>query len=165
MPKHIIYHQEQIHFMSERVHYEDNLFYLLTEITRLQNGLKLSIDSEFFAHRIMEDIYFIDDILTRHYHLMGENPYLIRRKDFLFTIQKLKKRLTELLEAALEKPEFFDQPDRDRFPDLNRKIASHLQDIQEIRAEIRESMENPREDNSSLSADEYQLLMEPPEDE
>lgn len=151
--------------MSEKVHYEDNLFYLLTDIARLKNGLKLSIDKDFFAHKFLEDLFFIDKTLSRHYELLQNNPYLIRRKDYLFSIQKLKKRLTDLQEEVLDKTSFFDQEDRDRFPDLKRLMAKHLQDIQDIKKEIRSNMENPREDNSSLSTNEYSLLMESSEDE
>lgn len=150
--------------MSEKVHYEDNLFYLLTDIARLKNGLKLSIDRDFFAHKFLDDLFFIDNTLSRHYALLQNNPYLIRRKDYLFSIQKLKKRLTDLQDQVLEKTTFFDMEDRDRFPDLKRRMAKHLQDIQEIKKEIRSNMDNPREDNSSLSTNEYSLLMESPKD-
>ena len=50
MPKHKAETQEFCD-MSEKVHYEDNLFYLLTDITRLKNGLKLSIDKDFFFRK------------------------------------------------------------------------------------------------------------------
>ena len=130
--------------MSEKVHYEDNLFYLLTDINRLKNGLKLSIDKDFFADKFMEDLFFVDEVLSRHYELLKKNPYLIRRKDFLFSIQKLKKRLTDLQEEVLERSSFFSPEDNERFPDLKRRMARHLQDIQDIRNEIRSNMENPR---------------------
>ena len=146
--------------MSEKVHYEDNLFYLLTDITRLRNGLKLSIDKDFFASKFMTDLLFVDDMLTRHYDLLKNNTFLIRRKDYLFSIQKLKKKLTELEEEVLERNTFFSEQDQDRFPDLKRRMARHLQDIQSIRKEIRSNMADPREDHSSLSSNEYSLLMD-----
>ncbi len=147
--------------MSEKVHYEDNLFYLLTDITRLKNGLKLSIDKDFFSAKLLEDLFFIDTLLSRHYKLLKENPYLIRRKDYLFSVQKLKKKLTELQEAVLEKPSFFTEEEKEKFPDIKRSMARHLQDIQEIRKEIRNNLDNPKEDNSSLSTSEYSLLLNP----
>ena len=76
-------------------------------------------------------------------------------------MQKLKKKLTELQEAVLEKPAFFTEEEKEKFPDIKRSMARHLQDIQEIRKEIRNNMDNPKEDNSSLSSSEYSLLMNP----
>lgn len=150
--------------MSEKVHYEDNLFYLHTEITNIQNGLKLSIDSEFFASRIVQQIFAVDAVLNRHYTLLRENPYLIRRNDFLFSIQKLKTKLAALIEFAEEKKGFFSEKDSERFPELKRKMASHLEDVQSIRREISENLRNSTEDNSSLSSSEYELLMQQGED-
>ena len=150
--------------MSEKVHYEDNLFYLHTEITNIQNGLKLSIDSEFFASRIVQQIFAVDAVLNRHYALLRENPYLIRRNDFLFSIQKLKTKLAALIEFAEEKKGFFSEKDSERFPELKRKMASHLEDVQSIRREISENLRNSTEDNSSLSSSEYELLMQQGED-
>lgn len=150
--------------MSEKVHYEDNLFYLHTEITNIQNGLKLSIDSEFFASRIVQQIFAVDAILMKHYALLKENPYLIRRNDFLFSIQKLKTKLAALIEFAEEKKGFFSDKDREKFPELKRKMASHLEDVQSIRREISENLQNSTEDNSSLSSSEYELLMQQGED-
>jgi hypothetical protein len=150
--------------MSEKVHYEDNLFYLHTEITNIQNGLKLSIDSEFFASRIVQQIFAVDAILNKHYALLRENPYLIRRNDFLFSIQKLKTKLAVLIEFAEEKKGFFSDKDKEKFPELKRKMASHLEDVQSIRREISENLQNSTEDNSSLSSNEYELLMQQGED-
>ncbi len=151
--------------MSEKVHYEDNLFYLHTEITNIQNGLKLSIDSEFFASRMIDRIFDIDDVLTRHYELLNENPYLIRRNDFLFTIQKLKTKFSKLIETAEEKRSFFQSRDLERFPELKRKMAAHLEDVQIIRREITEKLSSSSEDSSSLSSNEYELLMHSDDDQ
>ncbi|QEN07636.1 hypothetical protein EXM22_06400 [Oceanispirochaeta crateris] len=150
--------------MSEKVHYEDNLFYLHTEISNIQNGLKLSIDSEFFASRIINQIFAIDAILNRHYLLLKENPYLIRRNDFLFSIQKLKTKLSKLIETVEEKKSFFSEKDTERFPELKRKMAAHLMDVQKIRKEISEKLESSSEDSSSLSSSEYELLMQSSEE-
>ena len=150
--------------MSEKVHYEDNLFYLHTEITNIQNGLKLSIDREFFASRMLDRIFAIDDVLSRHYELLKENPYLIRRNDFLFSIQKLKTKFSKLIETAEEKKTFFSDQDMERFPELKRKMALHLEDVQKIRREITEKLASTSEDTSSLSTNEYELLMQSDED-
>ncbi len=146
--------------MSEKVHYEDNLFYLQTEIDTLLNGLKLSIDSEFYASRIIQQIFAIDAVLDKHYKLLRENPYLIRRNDFLFSIQKIKTKLAVLIERAEEKKGFFSEKDKERFPELKRRMASHLEDVQIIRKEISLSINSASEDNSSLSSSDYELLMQ-----
>jgi len=150
--------------MSEKVHYEDNLFYLHTEIMNIQNGLKLTIDREFFASRMLDRIFAIDDVLSRHYELLNENPYLIRRNDFLFSIQKLKTKFSKLIETAEEKKTFFSEQDMERFPELKRKMAVHLEDVQKIRREITEKLASTSEDTSSLSTNEYELLMQSDED-
>lgn len=160
LPKHIIHNTESERTVSEKVHYEDNLFYLHTQITNIQNGLKLSIDNEFFASRIVQQIFAIDAVLNKHYALLKENPYLIRRNDFLFSIQKLKTKLAILIEFAEEKKGFFSDKDKEKFPELKRKMASHLEDVQSIRREISENLQNSTEDNSSLSSSEYELLMQ-----
>ena len=150
--------------MSEKIHYEDNLFYLHMEITTMQNGLKLSIDNEYFASSIIKRIFTVDEVLTRHYELLKENPYLIRRNDFLYSIQKLKTKLSALIEAAQDKKNFFSQEDSSRFPELKRKMAAHLEDVRQIRREISETIDSGMEDSASLSSSEYEILMSQGED-
>lgn len=146
--------------MSEKVHYEDNLFYLHMEITTMQNGLKLSIDSEYFASEMVKRIFAVDQVLSRHYELLKENPYLIRRNDFLYSIQKLKTKLSALIEAAEDKKNFFSEEDSGRFPELKRKMAAHLEDVRQIRREISEKLDNGMDDSASLSSSEYEILMD-----
>ena len=150
--------------MSEKVHYEDNLFYLHMEITTMLNGLKLSIDSEYFASALVDRIFTVDAVLSRHYELLKENPYLIRRNDFLYSIQKLKTKLSALIEAAEEKKNFFSRDDRSRFPELKRKMAAHLEDVRQIRREISEKLDSSIDESASLSSNEYEILMGREED-
>ncbi len=150
--------------MSEKVHYEDNLFYLHMEITTMQNGLKLSIDNEYFASAMVDRIFTVDNVLSRHYELLKENPYLIRRNDFLYSIQKLKTKLSALIEAAEEKKNFFSEEDSSRFPELKRKMAAHLEDVRLIRREISEKLDSSVDGSASLSSSEYEILMDQGED-
>ncbi len=144
--------------MSEKIHYEDNLFFLHMEIKTLLNGLKLSIDKEYFASSIMHRIYETDRLLNLHYKLLKDNPFLIRRNEFLHTLQKLKVQFSHLIEEAAEKKEFFPDGEQKNFPDLKRKMAAHLEDIQDIRKDIHDNLEDDPE--TSLSSREYSLLMQ-----
>ena len=66
---------------------------------------------------MVKQIFTIDAVLNRHYTLLKENPYLIRRNDFLFSIQKLKTKLAALIELAEEKKGLFF---RRRLPEVPR---------------------------------------------
>ncbi len=143
--------------MNEKVHYEDNLFFLHTEIVCLQNGMKLSIDNNFFASRIVDHIFSIDRILNQHYELLQENRCLIRRNDYLHSIKRIKSRLAELIEQVADKEGFFSVKDREKFPELKRKMATHLEHVQTIRRTISEALAE-KENSPTFSLKEYELL-------
>jgi len=77
--------------MKQKIHYENDIFYLKSYIRILSDALKLNIDSFIFAEKTIEDINFIESIIQKLYASLEENPHLLRRTDHLLSILEVKK--------------------------------------------------------------------------
>ncbi|MFP4384391.1 MAG: hypothetical protein ACLFST_07580 [Spirochaetia bacterium] len=84
--------------MAVQINYEDNIFYLTTQIRNLKNGIKLDIDPDFFKDKFVEDILFIDSGLRKIYQSLTRNVYLIHRNDYLRSLQRAKKAFVVFME-------------------------------------------------------------------
>ncbi|MCK5736711.1 MAG: hypothetical protein KAH21_09540, partial [Spirochaetaceae bacterium] len=87
--------------MAEKIHYDDNIFFMTALIRTLDDAVKLSVDAEYFADKILEDTLFIDNSIQKLYGSLKENSHLIRRDSYLHSIMKLKKSYGRLLENLL----------------------------------------------------------------
>ena len=83
--------------LNAKIHYQDNLYYLHTLMKSLESGMKLSIDAEYFAEKIVEDLLFIDTSLMRMFTALKDNPVLVRRIAYLRALRRTVNASVTLL--------------------------------------------------------------------
>jgi len=149
--------------MKAKIHYEEDLFYLTLQMKGLREGLKLTIDADYFQDKFLADLRFVDGTLDKILSTLKENPNLIRRAEYLYNLVKVEAAFLELLAEVLSGTGEIQEalvPYRNEF--IRRK-ESHDADIHEIRTLLRlVSQEEERGD--VITADELSLLTRLDED-
>jgi hypothetical protein len=143
--------------MATKVNYDDNLFYLLSLTRVLSNGLKLELDSDYFADRLLEDILFIDRTLQQIYEALSVNAYLINRKGHLRELMRVKRAFADLLDEIVNGKGRFSH-DLDQFVSkLSSARAQHLSDISDIQDTV-DPAQAPERSADVVSEDEFRFL-------
>jgi len=148
--------------MAEKIHYDDNIFFMTALIRTLDDAVNLSVDAEYFAEKVLEDTLFIDTSIQKLYGALKENTHLIRRDTYLHSIMKLKKAYGRLLENFLSTSGNFAASFESIRPKIRRIAAVHLNDVNEIRKGI-EDIHDSNHDSDTISFDELNFLMSPME--
>jgi len=149
--------------MPEKIHYEDNIYFLTALIRTLDDAVNLNVDAEYFADKVLEDTLFIDTAIGRIYGSLKDNVHLIRRNAYLHSVMKLKRAFGRLLDDLLAAEGDFAAPFESMRPKLRRIAAGHLNDAKTIRSELRDVRE-VKLDSDMISYDELNFLMSPIED-
>jgi disulfide oxidoreductase YuzD len=143
--------------MKAKIHYEEDLFYLSLQMKGLREGLRLTVDADYFQDKFLADLRFVDTTLDKVLATLKENPNLIRRAEYLYNLVKVEGAYLELLSDVLEGTGDLREalaPYRNEFL---RQRESHDADVHEIRTLLRlVSQEDERED--VITADELSLL-------
>ena len=149
--------------MPEKIHYDDNIYFLTALIRALNDAVRLNVDAEYFADKILEDTLFIDSSIQKIHGSLKENPHLIRRNAYLHSVMKLKRAYGKLLEDLLATEGDFAAPFESMRPKLRRIAAAHFDDVKSIRTDLR-GAEGVRGDSDMISLDELNFLMTPIDD-
>jgi hypothetical protein len=152
--------------MTEKIHYEDNIFFLNSMVKTLKNGLSLDVDPEYFIDKVIEDVFFIDSTLARVFASLKENPYLIKRTDHLRSLLRVKKVFIDFLEEIFEGKLAFAVNLEPFFPKFRAARNEHIKDAAEIHALIDNPPPIEPSDDDIISAAEFQFLLkedEPPD--
>ncbi|MDF1567420.1 MAG: hypothetical protein RQ801_12260 [Spirochaetaceae bacterium] len=149
--------------MPEKIHYDDNIFFMTALVRTLNDAVKLNVDAEYFADKVLEDTLFLDSSIQKIYGSIKENTHLIRRNPYLHSIMKLKKAYGRLLDDLLAIDGPFSAPFETMRPKLRRIAASHLSDVKEIREGLKDVQE-VKIDSDMISYDELHFLMSPMEE-
>jgi len=149
--------------MKAKIHYEEDLFYLTLMMKGLREGLRLTVDAEFFQDKFLADLRFVDSTLDRILSTLKENPNLIRRAEYLYHLVKVESAFLELISDVLTGANDVAEalaPYRNEFL---RRQESHDADIHEIRTLLR--LVSPGEEREDvITPDELTLLTRPDED-
>lgn len=146
--------------MKQKIHYENDIFYLKSYIRILSDALKLNIDSFIFAEKTMEDINFIESIIHKLYTSLEENPHLIRRTDHLLSIQEVKKYFISYLETLTRNGNPYSTDLKQAFPKLRRSVVNHTRDLSSIQSQL-QTTEPASIDNGHISENEMSFLLTP----
>jgi len=143
--------------MKAKIHYEEDLFYLTLQMKGLREGLRLTIDADYFQDKFLADLRFVDETLDKVLATLKENPNLIRRAEYLYNLVKVQGAYLELIADLLVGTGDIREalaPYRNEFL---RRQESHDADVHEIRTLLRlVSQEDERED--VITPDELSLL-------
>ena len=149
--------------MPEKIHYDDNIYFLSALIRALNDAVKLNVDAVYFADKILEDSLFIDSSIQKIYGSLKENSHLIRRNSYLHSIMKLKRSYVGLLEDLLATEGAFAAPFESMRPKIRRIAANHMDDVKTIRNGLSQVSE-PRTEGDLITHDELHFLMSPMDD-
>jgi hypothetical protein len=149
--------------MHEKIHYEDNIYFLTALIRALNDAVHLNVDADYFADKVLEDTLFIDTSIQRIHSSLRENNHLIRRNAYLHSVMKLKRAYGRLLEELLAIDGDFAAPFESMRPKLRRIAAAHFDDVKSIRSELR-GADDVKLDSDMISLDELSFLMTPIDD-
>lgn len=146
--------------MKQKIHYENDIFYLKSYIRILSDALKLNIDSFIFAEKTIEDINFIESIIQKLYLSLEENPHLIRRTDHLLSILEVKKYFISYLENLTRNGNPYSNDLKQAFPKLRRAVANHTRDLSAIQGQLKTN-ESAAKSTEHISENEMSFLLTP----
>jgi hypothetical protein len=146
--------------MPDKIHYEDNIFFMTALIRTLNDAVKLNVDADYFADKVLEDTLFIDTSIQKIYGSLKENNHLIRRNSYLHSTMNVKKAYARLLEDLLSTDGAFAAPFETMRPKLRRIAAGHLNDVKEIKDGL-DDVQDIKNDGDTISYDELHFLMSP----
>lgn len=89
--------------MSQRIHVQDDLFFITLMVKTLRDGFSLEIDSEIFLEKTIDDIVFIDKALLKLHEFLDQNTHLIERKEYLRSLLQIDKQFGDLLSGVLNR--------------------------------------------------------------
>lgn len=151
--------------MTKRINYEDNIFFLKLILKQITSAFKLSIDTELFRDKVVEDLFFLDRTINGIFSSLKMNSLIIDRLDHLKDLQKLNKDFVQLLEDTLNIHSPFAHYLSDLFEDLQNIKENHQQDIVEIKEIITGSRFSSVEEDQMVSAEEFKILLSQEEGE
>ncbi|AFG38050.1 hypothetical protein [Spirochaeta africana] len=146
--------------MGYKINYEDNIFFLNSQIKTLQRGMNLEIDPEFFRDKIVEDLLFLDQSLRQLFSSLRGSRFLIARPQHLRDLQRTISLFIDLLDHILDDKLAFAQQLRSAATRLKACRLEQHKNRDDIQAMISDSPpEDEQED--TVSQDEFRFLLTP----
>ncbi len=149
--------------MQNRIHYEDDLFYLTLMIKNLREGFRLPLDSEFFQEKALSDLRFLQTTLHHFFDILKENTLLIRRAEYLHSLVKVEGDFIRLLKELLQNQLVFSENLAAFTPELNDYQTLHLSMEAEIRSILKVLSLEEESKHDVITPTELDLLMRPEE--
>ena len=144
-----------------KVHYEDNLFFLMTLVKALKTGLTQDLDAEYFIDKIIEDIFFIDSTLTKTFHSLKTSNSSHQKERIPSGTSSNEKSLYRIPRRTCDGKLAFSPNLEPFFPKLSATLNEHIKD----NAEIHLLLDDPDFFGEAIEEDlisqaEYQFLLE-----
>ena len=150
--------------MGQKIHFDENIFFLSDSIRLLERNIPLLLDSEIMGEKLVSDILHISKGLTRMASLLQENTHLLNRSTHIRFLIKSTRTFLTLLSSIQGKV----------FP-VSEALLAHIQNLpglvsrlELMLAELEQILQTADipEDSDQISAEEFHyLLMESPNDE
>lgn len=83
--------------MSQKIHYQDDLFILSVLVKALDATLSVEADSEFFHSRIIEDVSFLDKGIRTFHEMLSQNSHLLERIEYLKLLDRTANAFIDCL--------------------------------------------------------------------
>lgn len=148
--------------MAEKIHYDDNIFFIRSLVRTLHDAIRLNVDSEYFADKILEDILFINASIQKVYSSLKNNSLLIRRNVYYHSIMKLKEAYVQFLNELNSAGGVLSNSFVHMHSKFEMIIESNLKDLKEIKSFISGADVEKVEDDT-ISQSELHYLMSPME--
>ena len=149
--------------MLQKINYEDDAFYLLLMAKRLHDGLKLDIDPEHFLDKIIDDIFFIDEVIGELYNSLRQSS-LIHKPQYMRCIQRVKKILVDLIDDIIMRRVPMANYTDEFKENLTNIVEIHRRDVLEIRSFLSNFADETAENEQIVSDKELRFLFTNSED-
>jgi hypothetical protein len=150
--------------MAERVHYNDDLFFISSQIKCLGHGLSLEIDADHFLDKVIEDIFFIDGALGKIYASLKSQGLLIHRHEYLKNLLRAERSFVVFLTAILGGDFPFTAHLETFFGKIKTSRSRHGQSIAEIENLLQGETTDSDDGENLISDQEYRILLTEPEE-
>lgn len=149
--------------MPEKIHYDDNIFFIRSLIRTLHDAIRLNVDIEYFDDKILEDILFINASIQKIYDSLKKNSLLIHRNVYYHSIMKLKEAYVHFLDELHSTNGCF----KNSFEHMRAKFKliskNNLEDLQDIKDFI-SGTDAGKVESDTTSMNELHYLTSPIED-
>jgi len=88
--------------MSQRIHFNDDLFFLTKSMQALKEGLALEIDGPLFMENVASNLAFYGSCLGELMASLEDNKRLIDWMEYLRSLYLAERQYVDLLAAALD---------------------------------------------------------------
>lgn len=147
--------------MQNKIHYEDDFFFLNLQMRLLREGFQLQVDADYFLDKILEDIRFLDSSLGRLLATLKENSKLIRRADYFHNLVKTETVFTELLSDLVGNQFSFCEHLVPYHDELRARLEAHNNNVAEIRDLLKVLTAEDAEKEDVITQEELNLLTTP----
>ena len=144
--------------MATKVHYEDNLFFLLQLTRTLEAGMSLDIDSEFFRDKILEDLLFVGEVSAKLFESLHEKTHLLRRREHLRSLLRANQHMIGVL-RGLENNSL---PFSAQLSSYRERLRALLSEQEQIHSTTKALLDAPipEDDNrDQVSEEEFRFLL------
>ena len=144
--------------MAIRVHYEDDIFHIVSMIKTISSGVELDIDSDVFGDKVLEDIAFLDRVIASLADSLKENAHLIRRTEYLRSLLRAEKLFVSFLDTLIAGHTAFTIALADQKPRFIQMRDARLADSDELRTIIENRPAEPHTPEL-VSDEEFSFLL------
>jgi hypothetical protein len=151
--------------MSQRIHVQDDLFFLAISLKTIQDGFNLELDSDLFMDKIAEDIGFLHNSHEQIFRFLLDNPRLISRKEYLNGLLQNVSAFSCFIAGVLGKDYTLSAAFEPHWPkfqaywDREREMTSQIQEILSV------NLNTDPSQSDIVSHDELSGLLEPSAEE
>ncbi|NIZ40139.1 hypothetical protein PVA45_01220 [Entomospira entomophila] len=153
--------------MQKNIHYEDNLFFIISQIEQLTRLADLQLDGNFLCDKYMLDINFFHRTLIKFEDSIIQNRKLIYFQPYLQLIRRARSALEILLEKMKESNKELAKQLQDKLDDeLNELINEQRTRIDILLNKLQQQEEDSSyNENETIGIEELELLLQDDFDE
>lgn len=144
--------------MGTRSNYDDNIFYIQAWLKTLRMTWKLELDSDLFLHRVMDNILFTHELLSKLHHRLMSNAQYIHRMEHMRLLLLAKKDFLTFLEDLQKAEGTFARQLASCSDQLEQCHVVHSADCAQIESAFESRPSNENDETDIISLDEYRLL-------
>ncbi len=145
--------------MTQCIHYEDNIFFILDSLTFLERGLKLDIDETYFGEKIFNDILFFDSAIHNIFVSLEESTLQKDKNQYFRLLSKTLKLYIGICEDIIEENTGKTIDFSGFKPKLNEIIINQKESMKTIEGILNSDKNDEEDGGEQISQKEMLFLM------
>jgi hypothetical protein len=145
--------------MSQRIHFNDDLFFLTKSMRTVKDGLSLEIDGPLFMENVVMNLDFYGECIEDLVRSLDDNRKLIDWMEYLRSLYLAERQYLDILDAALD-------PDASYAPSLEKDRgrleaarSAHRKALADMRSRLSLKGEEDGPQEDVVSKDELDELL------